>query len=254
MHVIESMTLGRPVHRFAEVTSTNEVALELYRQGAPSGTLVVADAQTRGRGRRGREWVSPPGGNLYCSYIVRAGNSEWISWIPLIASLAVTSAIHAETAVNARVKWPNDVLIEGRKVAGVLAEAVSDHTDVRCVILGLGVNVNMPVASLPSALQSTVTSLCEHVDDLIDRNLFLTRLTHELNICYQMLWNGDMSDIVSAYLKNSETIGRKIIAYFPLGGCAEGWVDGIESDGSLRLRRSQGEMVILRSADIVHVR
>ncbi|HIA14976.1 MAG TPA: biotin--[acetyl-CoA-carboxylase] ligase [Nitrospirales bacterium] len=249
-----SMALGQPIHRFEEVLSTNAVALDLHHRGASEGTLVVADAQTRGRGRLGREWISPSGVNLYCSYILRAGNPEWISWVPLIASMAVASAIHAETELNARIKWPNDVLIEGLKVAGVLAETVSDGGEVQRVILGIGVNVNMPIASLPSSVQSTTTSLFEHLGESIDRNQLLTRLTDALDAQYQNFWNSDTSDIVREYLSISDTIGRRVIAHLPVGGPVEGLADGIESDGSLRLRRGQGDMEIIRSADIVHLR
>ena len=248
------MTLGQPIHRFEEVTSTNAVALDLHHQGAPEGTLVVADAQTRGRGRLGREWISPSGVNLYCSYILRAGNPEWISWIPLIASMAVAAAIQAETELNARIKWPNDVLIEGRKVAGVLAETVSDNGELQRVILGIGVNVNIPIASLPSPLHSTTTSLFEHVGEAIDRDRLLTRLTDKLDTQYQKFWNGNTVDMIREYLSISDTIGRRVIAHLPVGAPVDGWADGIELDGSLRLRRSQGDMSIIRSADIVHLR
>ena len=248
------MVLGQPIHRFDEVTSTNAVALDLYHQGVPEGTLVVSDAQTRGRGRLGREWISPSGVNLYCSYILRAGNPEWISWIPLIASMAVASAIHAETELNARIKWPNDVLIEGQKVAGVLAETVSDNGELQSVILGIGVNVNIPITALPSSLHSTTTSLFEHVGEAIDRDLLLTRLTDELDAQYRKFWNGDTSDMIREYLNISDTIGRRVIAHLPVGAPVEGWADGIELDGSLRLRRGQGDMSIIRSADIVHLR
>ena len=248
------MVLGQPIHRFDEVTSTNAVALDLYHQGVPEGTLVVSDAQTRGRGRLGREWISPSGVNLYCSYILRAGNPEWISWMPLMASMAVASAIQAETELNARIKWPNDVLIEGRKVAGVLAETVSGDGEIQRVILGIGVNVNIPIASLPSSLHSTTTSLFEHVGEAIDRDLLLTRLTDELDAQYRKFWNGDTSDMIREYLNISDTIGRRVIAHLPVGAPVEGWADGIELDGSLRLRRGQGDMSIIRSADIVHLR
>ncbi|MBQ27647.1 MAG: biotin--[acetyl-CoA-carboxylase] ligase [Nitrospiraceae bacterium] len=248
------MVLGQPIHRFEEVTSTNAVALDLYHEGASEGTLVVADAQTRGRGRLGREWISPSGVNLYCSYILRAGNREWISWIPLIASMAIASAIQTKTKLNARIKWPNDVLIGRQKVAGVLAETVSNNGEIQSVILGIGVNVNMSKASLPSSLYCTTTSLSEHVAESIDRNQFLTRLSGELNVQYQKFWNDGMSDIIHEYLSISDTIGRRVIAYLPVGGPVDGWADGIELDGSLRLRRGQGDMAIIRSADIVHLR
>ena len=248
------MTIGQPVHRFEEVTSTNAIALHLSHQGAPEGTLVVADGQTRGRGRFGREWISPSGVNLYCSYILRAGNREWISWIPLIASLAVASAIHAETKLDTRIKWPNDVLIDGQKVAGVLAETISDNGVVQRVILGIGVNVNMYTASLPASLHSTTTSLVEHVDDSIDRAQLLTGLTDALDAQYQRFWTGDTSDILREYVSISDTIGQRVVAHLPVGGSVEGRADGIEPDGSLRLRRGQGDIVIIRSADIVHLR
>jgi BirA family biotin operon repressor/biotin-[acetyl-CoA-carboxylase] ligase len=168
--------------------------------------------------------------------------------------MAVASAIQAETELNARIKWPNDVLIEGRKVAGVLAETISDNGELQRVILGIGVNVNISIASLPSSLHSTTTSLFEHVGEAIDRDRLLTRLTDKLDAQYQKFWNGNTVDMIREYLSVSDTIGRRVMAHLPVGAPVDGWADGIELDGSLRLRRSQGDMSIIRSADIVHLR
>ncbi len=254
----QSMILGHPIHRYEEVTSTNLVAADLLRNGATEGTLVVADGQTQGRGRLGREWISPTGVNLYCSYILRAGDAEWISWIPLMASMAVAAAITGATRVNARIKWPNDVLIDGKKVAGVLAETVSPPQSisdaVQFVILGIGVNVNIPVSSLPESLHATTTSLMEHVGDDLDRDQLLTGLTTELDVQYRKYWEGQRLEIVREYLAMSDTIGKKVVAHFPVGSPMEGWADGIELDGSLRLRRGQGGLSTIHSADIVHLR
>ena len=248
------MPLGHPVHRFEKVTSTNEIALALFHQGASEGTLVVADAQTRGRGRLGRTWVSPSGVNLYCSYILRSGNVEWVSWVPLIASLAVACAIYAETKVDTKIKWPNDLLINGKKVAGVLAETISGNGTIQSVVLGIGINVNMDKEALPSSLHPTTTSLFEHVDYFIDRDKLLESLTVALGTQYQNFWADGPSVVMSDYLRLSDTVGKRVVAYLPAGRLVEGWADGIELDGSLRLRRAQGDMLIIRSADILHLR
>ena len=122
------------------------------------------------------------------------------------------------------------------------------------MILGIGVNVNMPIASLPPSLHATATTLFEHVNDCIDRDELLAQLTHTLDAQYQKFWDGDTADMMHEYLSRSDTIGRHVLAHLPVGAPVEGWADGIESDGSLRLRCSQGNMAVIRSADIVHLR
>ncbi|MBE3597331.1 MAG: biotin--[acetyl-CoA-carboxylase] ligase [Limnochordaceae bacterium] len=136
---------GLPVHFFPVVGSTNDEARRLAEAGGPAGTVVVADRQTSGRGRRGRTWVSPPGG-LYFSVLVRPQlEPRHVSLLSLASAVAVTRAVQsALPGAGARVKWPNDVIAGGRKLAGILAELSADQETVRFAVIGIGINVETP--------------------------------------------------------------------------------------------------------------
>jgi BirA family biotin operon repressor/biotin-[acetyl-CoA-carboxylase] ligase len=139
------------------VTSTNDVLKDLARAGAAEGTVVVAEAQTAGRGRQGRAWQSP-GGNLFLSFLLRPPQDALVSLVPLAAGLAVAEALDTE-GIDGRLKWPNDVLVGDKKIAGILAEASADARGIDSVIVGVGVNVNLDPAQLPDDVRLSATSL-----------------------------------------------------------------------------------------------
>ncbi|MGM0577692.1 MAG: biotin--[acetyl-CoA-carboxylase] ligase [Myxococcota bacterium] len=152
----------RGVHHLDETASTNDVARDLAARGAPDGTVVLADRQVAGRGRRGRSWFSPGAGNVYLSYLHRSRLApERLSGLTLDAATAVAGALEDLAEVRPVLKWPNDVLLGGRKVAGVLTEL---HTDVTpdgsvAVVVGVGLNVNLEAEHLPAELREVATSL-----------------------------------------------------------------------------------------------
>lgn len=146
------------IERFASVSSTNDVLRGKAREGAPEWSVVLADAQSAGRGRRGRTWLSPPG-NLYLSVLLRP-RFEALGVLPLIAGVALAEAA-AEWGVEARLKWPNDVVVGERKLAGVLAEAASSGGRVESVVLGIGMNLRLDPAAAPVELRAAITSV-EH--------------------------------------------------------------------------------------------
>jgi BirA family biotin operon repressor/biotin-[acetyl-CoA-carboxylase] ligase len=167
--------IGFQLYLFGEVGSTNTVLRRLADTGAPDGTVVLAETQTMGRGRLGKPWFSPPGLNLYASVLFRpASPPSAVPVFSFISSLALTDAIWAE-GLPAEIKWPNDVLVDGRKVAGTLAAYASAGDVVEYVILGIGVNLNVDHATLAGALgpaAAAATSLREAAGRLIDRNAF----------------------------------------------------------------------------------
>src|SRR5439155_23352590 len=143
-----------------ETDSTQHVARDLARAGAPEGTIVIAERQTAGRGRLGRQWHSPTGLNLYCSIVLRPALPPGVvPQIALVAGTAAAAAIEAETGVRPAIKWPNDVLLGGRKIVGILVEMDSEVERVHHVIAGIGVNLNAPRASFPHDLRAKASSL-----------------------------------------------------------------------------------------------
>jgi biotin-[acetyl-CoA-carboxylase] ligase BirA-like protein len=182
---------GQKIHYFTEVTSTNDVAKELAIKGAKEGTLVIAETQSRGRGRVGREWVSPEGG-IWFSIILRPRvDPEDALKLTLMTAAVVTKVISNMFKLEAEVKWPNDVTINGKKVCGILAEMSTKGGLVDFVVIGVGINANVDLDFFPKSLKKFLTSLKEELGKDTDRNRFLCALLEELERCYKC-----------AYMKN----------------------------------------------------
>jgi BirA family biotin operon repressor/biotin-[acetyl-CoA-carboxylase] ligase len=220
--------IGRPRLHLRETTSTNERARELAAQGAPHGTLVTAGVQTAGRGRQGRSWVAPPGSSLLLSLILR----ETDPLLPLRAGLAVADLAGAAGLV----KWPNDVLLDGRKVAGVLVEARPQEG---WAVLGIGVNAALDVADLPLELHGTAGTLGRH-----DLERALEELLEHLD---RRL--AEPPEAALAALTERDALLDRPIAW--AGG--EGTGAGIDEHGSLRVRLSTGGETVLDAGE-VHLR
>ncbi|MBI5025175.1 MAG: biotin--[acetyl-CoA-carboxylase] ligase [Nitrospirae bacterium] len=148
--VFQGKLLGKKVLFFESTTSTNDIAMEMGQKGSPEGTIVVADAQEKGKGRLGRTWISPPGVNLYFTLLLRPPfPPKDATLLTLMAAVSIVSAIRKYTGLKATIKWPNDILIGDKKVGGVLTEMKSDMDRISFVALGMGINVNLDLNTLP---------------------------------------------------------------------------------------------------------
>src|SRR5262245_39766190 len=177
--------LGSKLHYFAEIDSTNAYARRLAEQGASEGEVIVAEAQTRGRGRLGRSWISPPFVNLYCSVTLRPQLAPaHAPQLTLIAAIALADTIASFIGTPPTIKWPNDILVGGKKLAGVLTESSCDSERIEFVILGIGVNLNYPIASMPELIRERATSILTLTKKNIEREAFLKRLIQDLDRCY----------------------------------------------------------------------
>jgi len=227
--------MGHMVHGYPRVSSTNELAFSLATGGAPEGSIVLADAQGKGKGRLGRSWISPPGCNLYVSIIVRPELApSRVQLVTLVAAVASAEAIDQVTSVVPVIKWPNDLLIEGKKVAGILTEADVRRGDVRFVVVGLGINVNMPSVLLPSAVQRTSTSLYSETGKTISRLVLLRALLGSVEYWYDQLQQGADGRIRDRWSELSGIEGRTVYVE-GLGDIVRGRVMGIDDDGALLL-------------------
>jgi BirA family biotin operon repressor/biotin-[acetyl-CoA-carboxylase] ligase len=242
-----------------EVDSTNRLLADLAHKSAPDGTVVVAESQTAGRGRIGRQWVSPPGLNLYVSILLtRPQVTAVLTWIPLLAAVAVVRAIRDLTKRAARLKWPNDVLMvrngNGRKLAGILVEAIGGSpAGTRLVVVGIGVNVNMPLETFPQDLRSTATSLLIETGRSVERTRLLASLLGAVEVLYDQLCDQGPDGIAAAYRESCDTIGRRVRIELMGSAHIEGTAEGIASDGALRLRADDGKMLEIRAGDVVHL-
>ena len=257
---LSTNVIGAALHLHDKVDSTNRVLADLAHQGAPDGTVVIAESQTAGRGRLGRTWLSPRGLNLYVSILLaRMLPSETVTWTPMLAAVAVFRAIRTLTILDIRLKWPNDVLAirggVGRKLAGILVDAVgTGPASGRAVVVGIGINVNMPVEAFPEELRATATSLSIETGSPIDRSRLLAMLLGELERLYDHACAHGLGDISAAYQAACDTIGKPVRVELTGSEQAEGTAEGLASDGALRLRTKNGKVLEIRAGDVVHLR
>lgn len=236
--------------------STNADVAAAARAGTPEGYVRVAEHQRAGRGRAGRRWSSPPRAGLAASVLLRptVPMLRW-GWIPLLAGVAVAEAIGATTAVTARLKWPNDVLVGGHKCAGILAEAAEG-----AVVLGIGLNVHGTEQELPTAAAGAIppTSLALAGAPDIDRGALLVALLGRLDAWYTA-WTAHAGDpegsgLRRAYLAACATVGQPVRALLPAGGQLTGRADTVDIDGRLVVHDRQGNAHPLSAGDITHLR
>jgi BirA family biotin operon repressor/biotin-[acetyl-CoA-carboxylase] ligase len=225
-------TLGNKIIRYETVTSTNQVLKELMEEGLGNGTLVTAKVQTAGRGRLDRTWESPEGG-LWMSILLELDDSfdiNRIGLISLIAGSSVTTAILMEFGVDAGVKWPNDVLISGRKVCGILAE-MHIFQDKRFVILGIGINANNKMTNAYDFSDSS-TSICEEFGKKVEMSVLENTILEELDFRMELLKNAVFDKILEDWRELSVTLGRRVNVVTPSGEI-RGLAKDIDIDGSL---------------------
>jgi BirA family biotin operon repressor/biotin-[acetyl-CoA-carboxylase] ligase len=263
---IATQALGHRIELRDQISSTNREAAALAHAGVEHGTVVVADAQTEGRGRLSRQWFSPPGINLYCSIVIRKSiaadrPAEWLSWLPLMTALAAAESIETVAATSVAVKWPNDLLIAERKVGGILCESGTAIGFGPFQIIGIGLNVNGVRNDFPEDLRETATTIRHEAGHLLDRNRLLAQFLYELEACVEEFEAHGSERVSLAYQHRCSTIGKTVRATLTDGKEFIGLAEGIEQDGALRVIQrplpTDGrppDIHHLRVADIVHLR
>ena len=247
---LETRRIGVRLVCFKETESTNAVAFRLAEEGAVEGTVVLADAQSAGKGRLGRVWLSPPGVNLYCSVVLRPPISPVAACqLTFLSVVAVARAIERCTTLKPQIKWPNDILVKGKKVAGLLNEMNAETEKVNFVVLGIGVNLNMRLAQLGSTLRHPATSLFEEGGVEVDRVGFTRTLLVELDQLYdRFLQEGD-APVRAEWLERSAIRGRRV--HVSCGNREfEGVVEGVDSFGALLVKPAQGPLETVLSGDV----
>ena len=217
----------------AVTDSTNRVAMEMAENGAKHGTVVVADAQTDGRGRMGRRWVSPSGKNLYVSLLLRPSvPAVDAPRLALVAGVALADAVEA-VGVPVSLKWPNDLYCGGRKAAGILAEMASDTDGVRHVVIGVGLNVNMEESDFPQELRATATSLRILAGKAFRRVDVLARLLDAFGMRYAEFLGGGFASLRDGWDRRDFLLGSRVLLRRQ-GGERWGTADGLDAVGALR--------------------
>jgi BirA family biotin operon repressor/biotin-[acetyl-CoA-carboxylase] ligase len=237
-----------------ETASTNADVAAAARGGAPEGLVVVAERQTAGRGRLGRQWESPPRAGIAVSVLLRPdGPANRYGWLPLLAGVALVETVRRLGAVDAVLKWPNDLLIDERKCAGILAEAVPDPAS--AVVLGIGLNVTLREAELP---RPDATSLALAGSSCIDRDPLLRALLRSLADWYGR-WRAEGGDadrcgLRETYRLHCATLGRRVSVALPGGTLLVGTAADVDDDGRLVVTGADGGRTAVAAGDVIHVR
>ncbi len=233
-------TIGEKIHVFGELDSTNSTAYHVALEGGKEGEVVVADCQLRGRGRLDRSWLSPPGVNLYVSIILRPPiAARYAPLITLMAAVATAKATRGFSGLQPRIKWPNDLLINDRKFAGLLNEARCKGEKVEFVVLGMGINVNMTLGMVPEEMRSIATSLREELGYDISRVELLKALLREVEGEYIGFLTGEQDRMLRQWEEFSQMVG-KLVEMRSFHEVIRGRVKGIDFDGSLLLSAPDG--------------
>jgi BirA family biotin operon repressor/biotin-[acetyl-CoA-carboxylase] ligase len=238
--------LEERIHYFSEIGSTMDAARILARKGAKEGTIVIAEVQADGRGRLNREWLSPKGG-IYFTIILRPRISPaYAPRINLMVSIAVAATIRKLFGIKAGLKWPNDVLIEGRKVCGILAEMNAEMDVVNFVNVGIGINANTSVPQF----EKTAISLKDALGREISRKEFLRVLLREIEGWQPLLMK---EDLLEAWKKLSMTLNRDVRVVAP-GEVIVGRAIDIDTTGALIIEESNGSLTKAMAGDCIHLR
>jgi BirA family biotin operon repressor/biotin-[acetyl-CoA-carboxylase] ligase len=242
--------IGRDIRVFKETTSTNDVVEKLARDGVKEGVVVFAESQTRGRGRLGRKWISPAHKGLWFSILLRPVlRPQEMTQLTVASATALRRAIIAETGLRPEIKWPNDLLINGKKVAGILTELSAESDRVKHIILGIGVDVNVDAGELPPEVRPLATSLKIEAGAEIPRVELAAQIIRELDRDYARICAGKFAEVADEWEAGCATIGRNVTVQMgdrKICGRAE----SLDDDGALLVRTEHGHLERVIGGDV----
>ncbi|HEY5523614.1 MAG TPA: biotin--[acetyl-CoA-carboxylase] ligase [Desulfuromonadaceae bacterium] len=248
---LDGSRVGQRLEFLKLTASTNADAFRLAEDGAVEGTVVLADSQTGGKGRRGRVWTSPAGVNIYCSVVLRpAIMPHEAPQLTFLSAVAAARAIEQTTKLTPEIKWPNDLLISGKKVAGLLNEMSAETDGINFVILGIGVNLNMTADQFPGDLRHPATSLLLESGVRVDRSRFTSTMLNELDQLYADFLAHGFGPIREEWQRRCNASGRRVLVNDSGTECTGGRFIGIDSDGALLLRSDDDTVHRITCGDV----
>lgn len=247
---LDNNVIGAKVVCLDETDSTNIQACRLADEGDRDGLVVVADKQVSGKGRMGRQWESPGGVNLYASILLRPDILPFEApKLTFLSAVAVCRAINTCTNLTAKVKWPNDVLVNGKKVAGLLNEMSSETEQVHYVVLGIGVNINMHSDQFPQQLRYPATSLREEMGRDVSRLDFTRALLKQIDSLYQVFLEQGSESIIAEWSELCDLTGKPV--QVDCGNTQlQGIMVGLGDDGALQVRTDDGQIENIYAGDV----
>ena len=244
----QARVIGRDIRVFEETTSTNDVIEKLARDGVKEGVVVFAESQTKGRGRLGRKWMSPTHKGLWFSVLLRPALSpQETTQLTVASATALRRAIKTVTGLTTDIKWPNDLLIGGKKVVGILTEMSAEVDRVRHVILGIGVDVNQK--EFPPELRKVATSLKIEVGEEICRAELATEMLRELDLDYARIGDGKFSAVADEWEAGCATLGRNVSVQMG-SRLIHGSAESLDDDGALLVRTEHGHLERIIGGDV----
>jgi BirA family biotin operon repressor/biotin-[acetyl-CoA-carboxylase] ligase len=246
----QTRVIGREIKVFRETTSTNDVAARLARGRAADGTVVFAEAQTKGRGRMGRTWLSPAGKGLWFTVLLRPNiPPQQATQLTVAAATALTRAITLQTGIVPEIKWPNDILIRGRKLCGILTELSADMDFLKEVLLGIGMDVNLETADFPPHLRKIATSLQIETGQPVNRAELAVVILRELDRDYELVKNGQFEEIAQQWRERCSTLDRQV-AIRVGNRVIRGRAESLDDDGALLVRGAHGHLERIVGGDV----
>ena len=250
-HELKTQFIGKKILFLKDTPSTNDIAKKLASKGAEAGTVVVSEKQSNGRGRLGRRWLSPEGG-LWFSIILKPRiKPNEVFKLTFLTAVVVVRTLRKKFKLNAQIKWPNDILINGKKICGVLSEIITNPSGlINFVIVGIGINANIELNSFPKHLQFSVTSIRSELEKEIDREDLLYTLLMELEYYYLLLLDGSFNLILAEW-KDFNCILDSYVEIERLDGTIKGQAVDVAKDGALLIKLENGSVVRVISGDVI---
>jgi len=252
---LKTKVFGKEIISYKKVDSTNDIAYALAEKGVKEGVVILAEEQSGGKGRHGRRWVSPSRGGIYMSCILRpkiAPNE--IPRITLLAAVAAARAIRDITSLDVAIKWPNDIMIDGKKICGILTEMKAEQDRVNFIILGIGINVNTPLKQLPKGSASLKDELHRRgVKVAVSRVDLTKKILERFEECYNLMQHKGFDPIIDAWKSLSAMLGSRVRISLP-NRAFEALAHDINPDGALIVRLDSGVLEKVSSGDVAMVR
>ncbi|MBT5704849.1 biotin--[acetyl-CoA-carboxylase] ligase [Verrucomicrobia bacterium] len=246
----EGIVIGRQIQVFKETASTNEIAERLGRDGVEEGAVVLSEFQSKGRGRLGRTWFSPGGKGILMSVLLRpALRPPEVTRLTIIGATAAVRAIERCTTVRPSIKWPNDVMMGSRKLAGILTEMNAEPDRVRYVVVGIGLNVNQSREDFPPELDGISGSLNLEAGTLVDRPALAAAMIEELDRDYHRVMNGGFTEVAAEWQSKCGTLGCEVSVQFG-DSVVKGLAEAIDEDGALLVRTEGGVIQRITGGDV----
>lgn len=242
INTIDSAYFGKNVYVYKEVLSTNTLAKFFAEQGETENTIIISEIQTKGKGRSGKKWESPLGG-VWLSMIMNPDiEQSKASLITLATGVAVANAVRSFGIENVEIKWPNDILIDGKKVSGILTEAVAKLNTIKYIVIGVGIDVNLDSHKISDDLQEPTISLKNATGKRVDEIIVIKKFLEEFEKIFEKFQNKEYEEILKEWRRQSYSIGKYAHIMQPFDNSFDGYIIGINKEGALIVEKADGSL------------